>query len=207
MFKKKENGFSLVELSVAAAVAIGLAVVAVAVVSGTATSVSSKGTSAASVETCTISEALAKSGGNADPINCVTAGTAPDTNFITLAQVAYSKYGDYSNMLLLESDNTVCNSSTFVTYTTEFRFKQSTVSEWTLNIDNYSQYSNNPRAVCSFAGSNYNAYEIGRMGPNYTGTLLPATSYNVEVRYYSPSGQVSNWYNAGTFITGTGGGK
>jgi surface protein len=73
MFKKKENGFSLVELSVAAAVAVGLAVVAVAVVSGTATSVSSKGTSAASVESCTISESLAKAGGDdASIVDCVS---------------------------------------------------------------------------------------------------------------------------------------
>jgi Tfp pilus assembly major pilin PilA len=74
MFKKKENGFSLVELSVAAAVAVGLAVVAVSVVSGTAASVSAKGSSAASVESCTISESLAKAGGDVAAINC--AGTS-----------------------------------------------------------------------------------------------------------------------------------
>jgi Tfp pilus assembly protein FimT len=70
MFKKKENGFSLVELAVAAAIATALAVVAVTVVSGTAASVSAKGTSAASVESCTISESLAKAGGDITPINC-----------------------------------------------------------------------------------------------------------------------------------------
>jgi Tfp pilus assembly major pilin PilA len=74
MFKKKENGFSLVELAVAAAVAVGLAVVAVSVVSGTAASVSAKGSSAASVESCTISESLAKAGGDEAAINC--AGTS-----------------------------------------------------------------------------------------------------------------------------------
>lgn len=63
MFKKKENGFSLVELSVAAAVATALAVVAVTVVSGTATSISEKGDLAAAAESCTISEAL-QSGGD-----------------------------------------------------------------------------------------------------------------------------------------------
>jgi type II secretory pathway pseudopilin PulG len=72
MFKKKENGFSLVELSVAAAVAVGLAVVAVSVVSGTASSVSAKGSSAASVESCTISESLAKAGGDAAVNSCIS---------------------------------------------------------------------------------------------------------------------------------------
>jgi hypothetical protein len=75
MFKKKENGFSLVELSVAAAVAVGLAVVAVTVVSGTAASVSAKGSSAASVESCTISESLAKAGGNVAATDCVAASS------------------------------------------------------------------------------------------------------------------------------------
>jgi Tfp pilus assembly major pilin PilA len=79
MFKKKENGFSLVELSVAAAVAVGLAVVAVAVVSGTATSVSAKGSSAASVESCTISESLAKAGGDVAANSCTAPTVAPGT--------------------------------------------------------------------------------------------------------------------------------
>jgi prepilin-type N-terminal cleavage/methylation domain-containing protein len=77
MFKKKENGFSLVELSVAAAIAVALAVVAVTVVSGTATSVSQKGSSAASVESCTISESLAKAGGDVAPTNCGSATAGP----------------------------------------------------------------------------------------------------------------------------------
>lgn len=64
-----EKGFSLVELSVAAAVAVGLATVAVAVVSGTATSISDKGVGAASIEECTISEAL-KSGGDSIINDC-----------------------------------------------------------------------------------------------------------------------------------------
>jgi hypothetical protein len=70
MFKRNENGFSLVELSVAAAVAVGLAVVAVTVVSGTAASVSEKGSSAASVESCTISQSLANSGTDIEPDGC-----------------------------------------------------------------------------------------------------------------------------------------
>lgn len=80
MFKKKEHGFSLVELSVAAAVATALAVVAVTVVSGTATSVSSKGTSAASVESCTISEALAKSGGDEAASDCGAGGSGSSSS-------------------------------------------------------------------------------------------------------------------------------
>jgi prepilin-type N-terminal cleavage/methylation domain-containing protein len=92
MFKKKENGFSLVELSVAAAIAVALAVVAVTVVSGTATSVSQKGTSAASVESCTISESLTKAGGDVTPINCGGAAQAGSltvsyaTNFIASSE-------------------------------------------------------------------------------------------------------------------------
>jgi hypothetical protein len=74
MFKRNENGFSLVELSVAAAVAVGLAVVAVTVVSGTAASVSAKGSSAASVESCTISESLAKAGGDVAANSCNVGG-------------------------------------------------------------------------------------------------------------------------------------
>jgi type II secretory pathway pseudopilin PulG len=73
MFKKKENGFSLVELSVAAAVAVGLAVVAVSVVNGTAASVSAKGSSAAAAESCTINEALQSGGDSIE--TCSTGGT------------------------------------------------------------------------------------------------------------------------------------
>jgi Tfp pilus assembly protein PilE len=85
MFKKKENGFSLVELAVAAAIATALAVVAVTVVSGTAASVSAKGSSAASVESCTISESLAKSGGDSAPTNCVAANSGAITLYSVVA--------------------------------------------------------------------------------------------------------------------------
>jgi type II secretory pathway pseudopilin PulG len=94
MFKKKENGFSLVELSVAAAVAIGLAVVAVSVVSGTAASVSAKGSSAASVESCTISEALAKSGGDVEATDCGVGGGTSTPAFTVYTPVNWGAYVD-----------------------------------------------------------------------------------------------------------------
>jgi type II secretory pathway pseudopilin PulG len=93
MFKKKENGFSLVELSVAAAVAVGLAVVAVSVVSGTAASVSAKGSSAASVESCTISESLAKAGGDVEAINCAGTSAAASTSPSPSPQPAFVTTG------------------------------------------------------------------------------------------------------------------
>jgi hypothetical protein len=67
MFKRNENGFSLVELSLAAAVAVVLTTVAVAVVTGTSATISESANSAAAVETCEIVEAL--KGGSDEIIN------------------------------------------------------------------------------------------------------------------------------------------